>query len=194
MEWFEVFGIGVAVGALVAYGVLRAGRRLRARRAEAEVPAAAFAFDPPPPPSTAAERREPPPPTGALPDPPTVRLSRRIVVHLAAVGRLDPDGVASLGATQRGIGDALAADQSAVSKVLRRLEAAGVVEVTRAHVRGLDRRVNVYGLTRRGMAIAREVRIRTAPPPREVGAFPHHETDPRLAPMSRGPTHRGGPP
>jgi DNA-binding MarR family transcriptional regulator len=194
MEWIEVFGIGVAVGLAGAYGAWSLARRLRARPPSAVVPAAAFAFDPPVPPGPPPEDPAGPVGGGGAPDAPSVRLSIRILVHLAALGRLDPEGVAPIGATQRGIGVALAAEQSAVSKVLKRLEAAGVVEVARAHVRGLDRRVNVYSLTRRGMAVAREVRMRSAPPAREIGAFPHHEGASRVAPMSRGTEHRPGRP
>lgn len=89
-----------------------------------------------------------------------LRLSRRIVLHLFFLGRFGPDEVAPAGATQGGIGAALHAEQSAVSKVLRRLLAAGVVEVSRRHVKGRDRRMNVYSLTRRGELLAHELRAR----------------------------------
>jgi DNA-binding MarR family transcriptional regulator len=101
---------------------------------------------------------------GAPAKPPAelVRLSTRIVLHLSRLGHLGPDDVGLPGSTQRGIGEALAAEQSAVSKVLRRLVAAEVVEVGRRHVQGQGRRVNVYTLTRRGQVLARELRGRTS--------------------------------
>jgi DNA-binding MarR family transcriptional regulator len=101
------------------------------------------------------------PPNLGVPVPSHVRLSRRIVLHLYGMGRPGPDEVGLPGATQRGIGLALAAEQSAVSKVLQRLLAAEVVEVARRHVRGQDRRVNVYSLTRRGELLAHELQARS---------------------------------
>jgi len=97
----------------------------------------------------------------------SVRLSQRVVVHLFQLGRGDPDEVGHPGATQRGICEALDADQSAVSKALRRLTAAEVVVTERRHIRGGDRRVNVYRLTRRGELLAHEVlsRVRASAPP-----------------------------
>ncbi|MGP8147292.1 MAG: hypothetical protein ACLQAS_07855 [Thermoplasmata archaeon] len=92
-----------------------------------------------------------------------VRLSRRILVHLFEFGRIGPDGIGRPDATQRGIGAALGAEQSALSKVLRRLAAGGAVEVARRHVYGEDRRVNVYSLTTRGEALAREFWLTQSP-------------------------------
>jgi len=94
-----------------------------------------------------------------------VRLSRRVVLQLFRQGRLDPDDVATIERTQGGLGSALAAEQSAVSKVLRRLVAAGIVEVSRRHVRGEARRMNVYSLTRRGERLAYELRASGLPRP-----------------------------
>jgi hypothetical protein len=96
---------------------------------------------------------------------PASRLSERIVVHLARVGRVGADELGRLEMTQRGMGTALGADQSALSKVLRRLVAAGALDETRRHVRGSGRRVKVYSLTRRGESIAREIRTRYNLPP-----------------------------
>ncbi len=100
----------------------------------------------------------------------TVTLSRRIVLHLFERGRLGPDDVGSPEATQRGIGVVLSAEQSAISKVVRRLIAAGIVEVGRRHVRGWDRRVNVYTLTRRGELLAHELRSRATVTPSSSGS------------------------
>jgi DNA-binding MarR family transcriptional regulator len=108
-----------------------------------------------------------------------VRLSKRIVLHLFLLGRIGPDDVGHPGATQRGIGTVLQAEQSAVSKVLNRLAAAGVVEVGRRHVRGQDRRVNVYTLTRQGEALARDIRSRLSP---GAGEVPRHLPSHRAVP------------
>ena len=86
-----------------------------------------------------------------------VRLSERILVQLAREGRMDTDSPASRGHTQGGLVEALSSNQSAVSKVLRRLVAAGVVGEERRHVRGVNQRMKVYALTRRGELLAREV-------------------------------------
>jgi len=58
--------------------------------------------------------------------------------------------------------------QNSVSRLLLRLEAAGVVSGEVQHVRGRPRRVKVYSLTDRGEGLAREYRRPTAGPgPRE---------------------------
>jgi DNA-binding MarR family transcriptional regulator len=185
------FALGLALGALVMFGVRALLRRIlsaRAVRAEeitippsllAPIPTVVPAGPHPEagpggvPPAPRADPEVvgpvvvvPPAPVGSDPYPiayapprdEEVHLSQRIVVHLFLLGRADPDDVGHPGSTQRGIGTALHADQSAVSKALRRLAAAGVVEVGRRHVRGGERRVNVYSLTRRGELLAREIR------------------------------------
>jgi DNA-binding MarR family transcriptional regulator len=110
------------------------------------------------------EDGEPSPSSGPALTREAVGISRRIVEHLFLLGRFGPDDVGSPAATQRGIGKALGAEQSAVSKALGRLVAAEVVTVHRQHVRGGDRRVKVYGLTRRGELLAHELRARSATP------------------------------
>lgn len=97
-----------------------------------------------------------------------VRLSRRILLHLFELGRVGPDGIGRPEATQRGIGTALGAEQSALSKVLRRLTAGGAIEVTRRHVFGGDRRIKVYSLTLRGESLAREFWLAQSPRPRRI--------------------------
>jgi hypothetical protein len=94
-------------------------------------------------------------PPGAAGD--RVRLSLRIVDHLARVGPLAPDDVARPESAQAGIAESLAATQGAVSKILARLVAAGVVRRERRHVRGESRRVRIYFLTQRGEALAAEI-------------------------------------
>lgn len=86
-----------------------------------------------------------------------VRLSERILIVLAREGRLADDSPVRPGRTQAGLVDALTSDQSAVSKVLRRLVAAELVTEERRHVPGHDQRLKVYALTRRGEILAREV-------------------------------------
>ena len=105
-----------------------------------------------------------------------VALSRRIVLHLFALGRWGPDDVGPSEATQRGICAGLSAEQSAVSKVLRRLEAAAVIVSDRRHVRGEDRRLNVYALTRSGELLAHEILARNvgAGPANARTAYPVH--------------------
>jgi DNA-binding MarR family transcriptional regulator len=111
---------------------------------------------------TAAGTVDPYRPDGPPQEP--LRISGRVVQHLFLQGRLGPDEVGSPASTQRGICAALEADQGAVSRVLGRLEAAGVVEVARRHVRGANRRLNVYTLTRRGELVAHELRRSELPP------------------------------
>ncbi len=113
------------------------------------------------PPSTnigAAE--QPVPPTGgratwALPA--DIRLSLRIIAHLAQVGPPGSDDVARPESTQQGIARALSVTQGAVSKILVPLVAVEFVRRERRHVRGQSRRVNVYFLTVRGDSLAKEV-------------------------------------
>jgi len=89
-----------------------------------------------------------------------VRLSLRIVTHLALAGISPSDGIARFESTQRGIAKALSITQGAVSKILRPLVAAEVIRAERRHVRGLDRRVKSYTLTARGDQLALGVRAR----------------------------------
>jgi len=91
-------------------------------------------------------------------------------VHLFVFRGMGPDDLARPETTQLGISAMLRADQRAVSKVLRRLVAAGVVLEERRHVRGGARRVKVYTLTHRGEVLAVDLRrrvpsLRTMGPP-----------------------------
>jgi DNA-binding MarR family transcriptional regulator len=114
-----------------------------------------------PPPSI---RAAPPPPSSPSPDPPPppriaelARLSERVVVQLARLGRLDPDAPASPERTQRGLAESVGSNQSGVSKVLRRLVAAEIIAEEKRHVTGGAQRVKIYALTRRGEALARGI-------------------------------------
>jgi DNA-binding MarR family transcriptional regulator len=159
--------IAAAVGALAGWGVPFLYRRLSAPH--------------PPAPSNgrtatapAPERRAPParPPEPTTP-PPAVRVARpeprvsdgaraaaRIMLHLYSLGRLEIDGIGTVGFTQRGIGDALGMRQGTVAKVLGRLAAAGIVESDRRHISGEARRLLVYRLTRAGELVARDLQRR----------------------------------
>lgn len=89
-----------------------------------------------------------------------VRLSSRVILHIYAQGELPPGAVAPPGFCQAGIGEALGISQGGLAAVLRRLEATGVFTTERGHVRGRDRRLKIYRLSARGLALARELRAR----------------------------------
>ena len=84
-------------------------------------------------------------------------MSERILLVLAREGRLGDDTLVRPVRTQAGLVDALASNQSAVSKVLRRLVAAELLTEERRHVAGRNQRLKVYALTRRGEQLAREL-------------------------------------
>ena len=87
---------------------------------------------------------------------PEVRLALRVL--LALPGPAAPTGavvVAAVTATQEGLASRLAVTQGAVSKVLRQLQAAGVIRRDQGHVTGFLRRVRVYSLTPRGLDLVR---------------------------------------
>jgi DNA-binding MarR family transcriptional regulator len=84
---------------------------------------------------------------------PAVRLSRRVLGHLARLGDFGQDPARASAATQRGMGAALGVTQGALSSVLRRLEDAGAIASEKAHVRGHERRVKVSVLTTRGQQL-----------------------------------------
>lgn len=82
------------------------------------------------------------------------RLALRTILLLRRAGPPDPYGLGRPEMTQRGLAVALAVSQGAISKLLRRLEAADVVARLRCHVPGERRRVWCYGLTLRGSELA----------------------------------------
>ncbi|HTT25532.1 MAG TPA: PKD domain-containing protein [Thermoplasmata archaeon] len=86
------------------------------------------------------------------------RLSQLLILRLASLGHRNPEDVPDTRWTQQGLGEHLGVAQGRVSNVLRRLEAAGVLEVELRHVIGRPRRVKVYQLTSRGEALARSYR------------------------------------
>ena len=106
---------------------------------------------------------DPPPPVDTRligPNAESVRLALRVVVQLDRLGPPGPDGTAGPEATQDGLAESLGVTQGAVSKVLARLVAVEVVSHERRHVRGRDRRVRVYFLSREGEGLAHEIERR----------------------------------
>jgi DNA-binding MarR family transcriptional regulator len=89
-----------------------------------------------------------------------LKTSQRLLLHVARQGSAGPSEVAPRTLCQAGMVEALGVSQGALTGVLRRLVAAGVLGVSREHVRGIDRRVQVYRLTPAGTQLAREVRAR----------------------------------
>jgi PKD repeat protein len=155
------------LGAGLALLTFREGSRVRRRRLgrasrDPAVPNGAQ-FEPPRP-STSA-----PISMGPEPNPPVlvgsphipaerIRLSRRIVVHLALQGSLPLDGTVPSTFTQRGIAQALQVRQGELSNALRRLVTGRVLVEELRHVHDSTRRLKVYRLTGTGEAIARQLR------------------------------------
>jgi len=92
-----------------------------------------------------------------------LRLSQRVLLHVARQGIVGPNDVAPRALSQGGMVEALAVPQGVLTGVLRRLVAAGVISEHREHARGVDRRVKVYRLTSLGEQVARELRTRPKP-------------------------------
>jgi DNA-binding MarR family transcriptional regulator len=113
-----------------------------------------------------AESRAPAPPRTArsshAPSLATLKLSQRIVLHVYAQGR-PTDYLAPASLSQGGMSKALGVPQNHLANALARLEAGGVLIVSRRHVSGGSRRVQVYTLTPLGEALARDLR-KLAPP------------------------------
>ena len=120
--------------------------------------------DPPDPPSVhpdgsaASTRRSNPDP-----DQPTeqeLRISARLLLHLARQPRTPAEEIPPETLTQAGMALALGTSQAAVSNALTRLVDGGALQVERSHVRGQLLRLKVYRLTPRGEAIVRQIRKR----------------------------------
>jgi len=86
-----------------------------------------------------------------------LRVSQRIVRHIAAQGALRGDEVASRAFTQAGIQAAVGVSRSSVSNALRRLERARILLSDVRHVHGEPRRLRVYTLTDLGWALASDL-------------------------------------
>ncbi len=96
-----------------------------------------------------------------------LRISARIVVHIARQPRLTPfdNGLQSL--TQEGMAQALQTSPASVSHAVGRLCIGGLLVESRRHVGGRSRRVHVYQLTSDGERIAQHILSSMANHPRE---------------------------
>ncbi len=91
------------------------------------------------------------------------RITDALLLHLVGLPKLYPSDIPTRSWTQAGIAEEIGAGQSAVSRILRRLVAAGVVTVETRHVAGSPRRVRIYRLTDRGERLGRALRETPAP-------------------------------
>jgi DNA-binding PadR family transcriptional regulator len=89
-----------------------------------------------------------------------LRISARLLLHIARQPRYDPGELLPKSLTQSEMAKALGASQGAVSNSLRRLVYGGLLQVERSHVRAMIRRVKVYQLTPRGEEAVRQFRER----------------------------------
>ena len=141
--------------------------RLAAPAAAVVVGASAPA--PTPPPVSTAWTAGPALAVSDVPAPPVpsnggqLRISHRVLLHIGRQGRIGPDEVAPRALTQAGMVESLEVNQGALTGVLRRLVAAGVLDERREHVQGSDRRLKVYRLTDAGAELSREIRNRRPP-------------------------------
>jgi DNA-binding PadR family transcriptional regulator len=83
-----------------------------------------------------------------------IGLAARVILYLAALGRLRPNDIAGPDRTQQGMVAALGARQGSIVRVLQRLHAGNVITVERRFVLGPNRRMKVYHLTALGEAAA----------------------------------------
>ncbi len=176
--WF-VAGLAAGGAAIGFGGVLLRRRRLRAEPGSVPVPPGAREAEP-----TALARADDSPPL-AVPEAgsdaaPTAARDRRrtselVLLHLARWGPLRPDQIAEPERSQAGIGESLGLPQNVVSPVLRRLVAAGILEVGLRHVAGRPRRLKVYALSPQGESLARDLRTRRQPVRPPAPARPRDE-------------------
>lgn len=101
--------------------------------------------------------------TALGPLPGAQQLTLRLLQRLATLPRVAPGEIPTRECTQAGLADYLGAGQSAVSKILRRLSASGIVESATGHVTGNTRRVRIYRLTARGERLGRSLPDPSAP-------------------------------
>jgi DNA-binding MarR family transcriptional regulator len=155
--------VGVVVGASAAlvgrflYDRLRTGRPKAAEGEDLAPPPVSSAPPSPASPKPAQPVAPEPPRAGRPSRPATLRASEAVILHLYRSGRLDSRDVAPASFSQAGMGAALDVSQSALTKTLGRLRAAGVVTEHRQHVQGQARRLKVYRLTPLGESLARNL-------------------------------------
>jgi DNA-binding MarR family transcriptional regulator len=95
-------------------------------------------------------------------------LTIRVLCHLARFGRPHDNGLGRVEATQRGMANCLSTSQGAISWILTRLVAAQAVQSQVNHVHGVDRRVRVYSLTRRGELLSQEIESKAPTKPQRT--------------------------
>ena len=100
--------------------------------------------------------RDPPPERSPLSG--GQQLTFRIVHRLATLPRVGATELPTREMTQAGLAEALGVKPSVVSRVMRRLEAAGLVSSARTHVPGFQRTVRAYRLTARGERLGQVLR------------------------------------
>ena len=86
------------------------------------------------------------------------RLGARILLHIARLPRIDPDGTAPEARTQSGIASALGSSRVSVTQALQSLELGGAIRAVRGHAQNRRRRVKVYQLTPEGEELVRHIR------------------------------------
>lgn len=86
-----------------------------------------------------------------------LRISARLLLHIARQPRPAPRETAPEALTQAGMAAALRTSQSAVSNALHRLVDGGALEVERSHVRRKMQRLKVYRLTSHGELLVRQI-------------------------------------
>jgi len=91
-----------------------------------------------------------------------LRISARIVFHIATQPRLGSKEPAPETLTQAGIALATKATQAAVAHALRRLIHGGLVKAERRHVHGRGQQVYAYQLTEDGESLASHIRTSMA--------------------------------
>ncbi len=92
-----------------------------------------------------------------------LRLSQRVLLHLAREPVVEEGRAAPRGMTQAGMVVTLGVPQGALTNVLRRLVAGKMLTDAREHAEGFGRRVKVYRLTPTGERIARSLRGQSGP-------------------------------
>jgi DNA-binding MarR family transcriptional regulator len=115
----------------------------------------------------------------------STRASEKVILHLYRSEGPASEVVRSKSVTQAGMGAALGFTQSALTRTLGRLIAAGVLQVERQHVSGQSRRLKVYRLTPLGAALARNLDRKGREP--DMGGQP-----PSTAPVDSAPRRAEG--
>ncbi|MCI4341445.1 MAG: hypothetical protein L3K11_03620 [Thermoplasmata archaeon] len=87
-----------------------------------------------------------------------LRISARLLLHIASQPRIPLAETAPASLTQAGMAEALESSQAAVSNALKRLVDGGALRVQRSHVRDQPKRLKVYQLTVLGENLVRHIR------------------------------------